>query len=53
VVSGDVIHGVEMDSANAEEELAAQYEEALNFLGRLSDIFVQGDKHKVCSTRQS
>lgn len=47
IVSGDVIHGVRADAADAENELRKQYRQALDFLSRLADRFVKGDKRRV------
>ena len=47
IVSGDIIHGVAMDATDAEHKIAAQYDEALNFLRQLTDRFVQGNRNRV------
>lgn len=47
IVSGDIIHGVNPNAADAEKELRDQYDQALDFLNRLADRFVSGDKQRV------
>lgn len=47
VVSGDIIQGVNLNQPDFESELAAQYEVALDFLSRLTDRFLNGDRSKV------
>jgi Calcineurin-like phosphoesterase len=47
LVSGDIIHGIRPDVANPDKKLKAQYAEALDFLNRLSERFVNGDKQRV------
>ena len=47
IVSGDIIQGVMADAPEAEDRLREQYQEALNFLARLTDRFVQGDRSRV------
>lgn len=46
-VTGDIVQGVAPGTANAEAVLRAQYAEALEFLGRLTDSFVGGDRGRV------
>jgi predicted MPP superfamily phosphohydrolase len=47
VVSGDIIHGVAIGTTDADNKIAAQYEEALSFLRELADRFVGGDLSRV------
>ncbi len=47
IVSGDIIQGVRSDAPNPEEKLREQYQEALEFMGRLTDRFVKGDRGRV------
>ena len=47
VVSGDLIQGVQLGTSGYDEELKRQYAEALDFLVRLTDAFVSGDRSRV------
>ena len=47
IVSGDLILGVKRDVPDAESVLRNQYDEAFEFLTRLAEEFVQGDKQRV------
>ncbi|PPC99392.1 MAG: hypothetical protein CTY31_10615 [Hyphomicrobium sp.] len=47
IVSGDVIQGVWPGTPDFEARLAEQYAEALEFLSRLADRFVAGDRQRV------
>jgi hypothetical protein len=47
IVSGDIIHGVNPDAPDAEDRLREQYQEALGFLGQLTDYFLEGDRNRV------
>src|SRR5947208_1207990 len=47
IVSGDIVQGVKADALDAEKKIHQQYQEALEFLGRLTDRFVQGDRGRV------
>lgn len=47
IVSGDIIQGVPIGTIDFEAELALQYREALDFLTRLADSFVAGDRQRV------
>src|SRR5438105_3408027 len=47
IVSGDIIHGVSADTAEPEMKLREQYREALDFLGRLTDRYVGGDRNRL------
>lgn len=47
VVSGDLIQGVGLGHPEPGTELAAQYDVAYDFLARLADRFVDGDRSKV------
>ena len=47
IVSGDIIHGVSMDVPDAERKIEEQYQEALDFLGELTNLYVGGDRNRV------
>lgn len=49
VVSGDLVQGVplDVDAADASQELERQYDVALEFLTRLTDRFVEGERSRV------
>ena len=47
LVSGDVVQGVRHDSVDPEGKLKLQYDEALDFLERLANSFVAGDRERV------
>jgi len=47
IVSGDIIEGVRHDAPEPEKGLRQQYQEALDYLGRLTDRFVGGDRSRV------
>ena len=47
VVSGDLIQGAAIDAHNPDAEVSAQYEEAENFLDRLTAQIVGGDRSRV------
>lgn len=47
IVSGDVIQGVNPYHVEPERVLREQYAEALEFLARLTDAFVEGDRQRV------
>lgn len=47
VVSGDIVYGVTATEDDAEGKLAAQYDEALEFLAALTDQYFDGDREKV------
>ena len=47
IVSGDIIHGVSSDAPDPETKLREQYREALDFLGRLTDHYVRGDRSRA------
>jgi predicted MPP superfamily phosphohydrolase len=47
LVTGDIIHGIRPNVPNPEKELKAQYAEALDFLNRLSERLLNGDKRRV------
>lgn len=47
VVSGDVIYGVAPGTADHEARLAEQYQEALCFLGALTDRLFAGDRERL------
>jgi hypothetical protein len=46
-VTGDIIQGVAPGTADPAAALRTQYAEALDFLGRLTDSFVGGDRNRV------
>lgn len=47
IVSGDIIHGIRPDEPDPDKKLREQYQEALDFLSRLTDRFVNGDPGRV------
>jgi hypothetical protein len=47
IVSGDIIQGIRADAADPDKELSEQYAEALDFLGKLADRFVGGNRERV------
>jgi hypothetical protein len=47
VVSGDLIHGAQLGTPDYEEVLSEQYDVAGEFLERLADEFLAGDRSKV------
>src|SRR6266704_1127518 len=47
IVSGDIIHGVRPDAPDPEKKLREQYQEALDFLDRLTDYCLKGDRNRV------
>ena len=47
IVSGDVVQGVPMGAADFDSDLAGQYEEALDFLDRLTERFLEGDRQRA------
>ena len=47
VVSGDIIEGISSDVPEPEGCLREQYEQALDFLNRLAQRFVGGDRNRV------
>lgn len=47
IISGDIIFGIDKNSQNPDEELEAQYSEALDFLNILVEKFFNGDKSKI------
>jgi Calcineurin-like phosphoesterase len=47
VVSGDVINGVPLGSTDVSHLIRGQYELALDFLARLTDAFLGGDRGRV------
>ena len=47
VVSGDLVQGVPLGCDDVEAELAAQYEEAHDFITRLTDRHFEGDRGRV------
>ena len=47
IVSGDIIHGIMADEADPETKLREQYQEAPDFLNRLTEQFVMGDRGRV------
>ena len=46
-VSGDIIQGIRTDDPEPDMALREQYQEALDFLGRLTDRLVAGDRRRV------
>ena len=47
VVSGDLVQGVKDNTSGAEAVLRNQYDEAMEFLTRLAEEFVEGDKQRI------
>ena len=47
IVSGDIIQGIRPDTPEPENILREQYQEALDYLGKLTDRFVSGDRNRV------
>lgn len=47
IVSGDIVYGVSNDEVGSEAMLAAQYDEAHDFLVRLADMFFTGNRERV------
>ena len=47
IVSGDIVQGVKYGYPDAEANLQKQYDEALDFLNGLTDLFLSGDKRLV------
>lgn len=47
IVSGDIIQGISATEPEPEKRLREQYQEALEFLSRLTDRFVNGDRGRV------
>ena len=47
IVSGDIIQGIRPDSPDPEKALREQYKEAIDFLARLTDRFIEGDRSRV------
>lgn len=47
VVSGDLVQGLPLGSANYPDGLSQQYDEAREFLARLTDVLLGGDRARV------
>ena len=47
VVSGDLVQGVKNNPSGTEAALRNQYDEAMEFLTRLAEEFVEGDKQRI------
>jgi len=47
VVSGDVVYGVRSCDATSDSALKAQYDEAEDFLVKLSDLLFEGDRERI------
>lgn len=47
IVSGDIVYGVIKDDPSSDAALKAQYDEAHDFLVRLSNLFFSGDRDRV------
>jgi predicted MPP superfamily phosphohydrolase len=47
IVSGDVIQGVKTGQKDPDAKLREQYDEALGFLNKLTDTFLDGDRQRV------
>jgi hypothetical protein len=47
IVTGDIIQGVKPGTDDPDPRLNEQYDEALDFLGKLADVLVGGDRERV------
>ncbi len=47
IVSGDIVYGIRPEDPDPENRLRKQYQEALDFLTRLTDRFMMGDRNRV------
>ena len=47
IVSGDIVYGVTKDDPSSDEALKGQYDEAHDFLARLSDLFFSGNRDRI------
>ena len=47
IVSGDIVRGVHPSTPNGEDELQRQYDQAQDFLLKLTDAFVEGNRNRV------
>jgi Calcineurin-like phosphoesterase len=47
IVSGDIVYGVTKDDPSSDAALKAQYDEAHDFLVRLSDLFFSGNRDRI------
>lgn len=47
IVSGDIVYGVSKDDASSDAALKAQYDEAHDFLVRLSTLFFSGNRDRI------
>lgn len=47
IVSGDIVQGIRADMPEPDRNLREQYREAIEFLGRLAEAFVDGNRNKV------
>ncbi len=47
VISGDLVHGISSEASDPTAELRHQYEQAEDFLVRLANSFVNGDRERV------
>lgn len=47
IVSGDIVYGVNSHDAASDAALQQQYDEALDFLARLADIFFAGNRDRI------
>lgn len=47
IVSGDIVQGVKHNTSDAEAKLRRQYDEALDFLNQLTELFLDGDKRFI------
>lgn len=47
IASGDIVQGVPGSEVDGDGKIAAQYEEAEQFLGALAEHFVDGDRNRV------
>lgn len=47
VISGDIVYGVRATEDEADTKLTAQYDEALDFLNQLADLYFEGDRERI------
>jgi hypothetical protein len=47
IISGDIVYGVTKDDPSSDAALKAQYDEAHDFLVRLSDLFFSGNRDRI------
>jgi len=47
IVSGDIVQGASLDTPNPDELISQQYDQATQFLARLADQLLGGDRKKI------